>query len=379
MSDIARVNPGTALDIPESGNGIPDLLDEARVGLEWLLKMQRTDGAVYHKVGPDRWPGMILPEQDRARRYVYGATSQDTAKAAAVWAMGARIFRPFDEGFADRLLKAATRAWQFLREHPETVDEARPGDDTGSGGYGDSADADDRFWAAAELYVTTGDPDLRRFVTILSRTSAASVREIGWTNASTIGIIDLIISRGAGVLAETGTGYDADAEVREELRRRLLEKADELVRKADANPYGLLLGTADFAWGSNRAALARAMLLLVADYLDPAPLPSPRLEIALRQLDWVLGANPLGKSFVTGVGANPVLHPHHRLSEALKRGVPGLLVGGPNSSAEDKVAPAGLGPKSYVDVASAYSVNEPAIDYNAPLVFVVGYLLAAAR
>ncbi|MGE5483060.1 MAG: glycoside hydrolase family 9 protein, partial [Bacteroidota bacterium] len=335
--------PDGQLAIPESGNGTPDLLDEARVGLEWLLKMQRVDGAVYHKLGPDRWPGMILPEKDRARRYVYGVTSQDTAKAAAVWAMGARLFRPFDTAFADRLLQAATRAWQFLVEHPETVDGARPGDDAGSGGYRDASDADDRFWAAAELYAATGDPSFARFVGLIFRMSDVDVREVSWTDASAIGIIDLVM----GQMASTNAAADPTgdlieyevADLREKLRQLILERADEMVSKARLNPYGLLLEAGDFVWASNKTALARAMLLLVAEYLDPVAARSLRLDVATRQLDWVLGANPLGKSFVTGIGTNPVLHPHHRLSEALGRPVPGLLVGGPNSRAEDNIAP----------------------------------------
>lgn len=359
--------PDGQLQIPESGNGVPDLLDEARVGLEWLLRMQRADGAVYHKVGPLIWPGMIRPEKDVAHRYVYGVTSQDTAKAAAAWAMGARLWQPYDPGFARRLLTAARQAWHFLELHPETVDETRPEDNRGSGEYGDRNDADDRYWAAAELYVTTGEAKYGQFLRFT--TPMIDWQAVSWTDPSALGVFDFVIG------PAPATEDEAVTYVREVARQLILDRAEEDARAAAANPYSLLLSQPDFVWASNKIALARGANLLLAHYLSPHP---EWVQIAERQLDWVLGSNPLGKSFITGVGANPVEHPHHRFSAALGKAVPGLLVGGPNSRAEDRVAPAGLGPLSYIDETAAYSVNEPAIDYNAPLVVLVGFLLAGS-
>lgn len=359
--------PDGQLQIPESGNGVPDLLDEARVGLEWLLRMQRPDGAVYHKVGPLVWPGMISPERDRARRYVFGVTSQDTAKAAAAWAMGARLWRVHDPDFAGRLLAAARQAWRFLELHPEPVDETLPEDNRGSGAYADPDDSDDRYWAAAELYVTTGEETFGRFLEVA--TPRVSWEPVSWTNPSALGLFDFVA--GPPPPGESG----AVAEARGRARQAILSRAEQDARSGEANPYGVLLGPDDFVWTSNKTALARGVNLLLAHHISPHP---EWVRLAQRQLDWVLGGNPLGKSFVTGVGVDSVQRPHHRFSAAAGRAVPGLLVGGPNSRAEDGVAPAGMGPLSYVDETAAYSVNEPAIDYNAPLVVLLGYLLATS-
>jgi endoglucanase len=109
----------------------------------------------------------------------------------------------------------------------------------------------------------------------------------------------------------------------------------------------------------------------MANQLEPDP---TFVNAAADQLHWVLGRNPLGQSFITGSGTRPPRHPHHRLVASGGKMIPGMLVGGPNRRAEDGIAPANRGPRSYVDDQEAYSVNEPAIDYGAPLVFVAGWL-----
>jgi endoglucanase len=101
------------------------------------------------------------------------------------------------------------------------------------------------------------------------------------------------------------------------------------------------------------------------------------LRAAQQQLDFVLGVNPFGLSFVTGVGERAVQHPAHLFGRALGLTIPGLMVGGPNAGAQDRIAPAGQGILSYVDDDRAYSVNEYAIDYNAALIGLVVTLSAA--
>ena len=94
------------LNIPESGNGIPDILDEVRYELEWLLKMQRSDGGVYHKLTREQFEGFVMPQIDNAPRYLYQVSSTATADFAAMMARAARVCLPFDPSFA-QLCRAA--------------------------------------------------------------------------------------------------------------------------------------------------------------------------------------------------------------------------------------------------------------------------------
>ncbi len=99
------------------------------------------------------------------------------------------------------------------------------------------------------------------------------------------------------------------------------------------------------------------------------------IEAARYQINYILGVNTLSKSFVTTIGTDYPRNPHHRILQSTSVLVPGLLVGGPNSNAEDGQYPQSLGARGYVDKIEAFSCNEYAIDYNAPLVFLAGYFM----
>jgi endoglucanase len=130
----------------------------------------------------------------------------------------------------------------------------------------------------------------------------------------------------------------------------------------------------DYDWGSNSGVLNRALMLIQGYRLQPQP---DTLAAAQALFDHVLGRNPLGQSMVTGFGAKPPLHPHHRPSEAdgVDAPVPGFLVGGPNAGQQDlKDCPVPYASKlpalSYLDHFCSYASNEVAINWNAPLVYV---------
>ncbi|RPH34898.1 glycoside hydrolase family 9, partial [bacterium] len=99
------------LNIPESGNGVPDILDEVRFELEWLLSMQDSaDGGVYFKVTTLNFDGFEMPQQDLNARYIYQKSSTATGDLAAVTAQAARLYASFDTAFAGRCLAAARHA-----------------------------------------------------------------------------------------------------------------------------------------------------------------------------------------------------------------------------------------------------------------------------
>lgn len=339
------------LDIPESGNGLPDILDEVRIELNWLMTMQRPDGAVYHKLAGKHWAAFDNPDHDRVQRYIYGISTADTGKFAAAMAIATRVFREVDPEFAEKAERAAEKAWQYLSLHTFAWDHLIT-DDDGSGAYGSNDDQRDRLWAALELSALKTDylPVAELKDAVLRLEPA----DIGWNNASLLGLFDYIRSSHA----DPGLSKMAAA--------KLTETAERNIQAAKKSGYEYTLGFSQFYWASNKEGLSRGITLVLANIIAAKP---EYRKIALAQLDFILGFNPLSKCFVSGAGSNPVTKLHHRWCDSAGKPIPGLLAGGPNNRAESGVEPYGKGPFSYLDATASYSSNEPAIDYNAALVF----------
>ncbi|MBE9126672.1 glycoside hydrolase family 9 protein [Coleofasciculus sp. LEGE 07092] len=356
------------LTIPESGNGRPDLLDEMKIGLDWMLAMQRRDGAVYRKLSGKEWPGMILPNEDIQPRLIYGISTPETAKFAAAMAMAARIYTPHDVLLAKNYLKAAQKSWDFLQSEPAMRVDWVEGDDSGSGKYlaGEwdtdealTTDKDDRLWAAAELFITTGDA---RFEDYLKQQIPSFFYTLfEWKDPSSLGMIDYLMQT-------NGKGSDS---LNQQIKEKLLERADTLLPKVAGSGYRL--ANDKFIWASNKLTAEEGITLLYAYRITGNP---EYFNAAVDQLDYLLGRNPFNLSFVTGVGSNSVQNVHHRVAQAKKIVIPGLMVGGPNTEAQDGIAPKGLGLLSYIDDAQSYATNEYAIDYNASAIALMGMVMA---
>ena len=341
---------------PSTGAGQPDAaryLQILRRELDWMLKMQRADGAVYHKVTPLQFGGFDKGSDNvGGQLYVFDATTPDTASFAAVMAQAARLYRSGDAAYAQKLLQAAETAWSWLEQHPREI---LPPEKEGTGGYALSSDASQRFWAAAELHATTGKAVYGDYARKHLAGKMIAIGPLSWSDAETYGLMAYLFDEGA------------DAPTRQAIGAQLTTWADETTATVGSPVNPARAAIAVYKWASNKAALDNAALLLLANKVAP---DGGYVDAALDQLHYVLGRNAMHKSYVTGYGADPVKNPHNRTMFSIGRIVPGVLVGGPNDRAEDGVAPASEGPKSYVDDTRAYSVNENAIDYNAPLVFV---------
>lgn len=357
------------LNIPESGNGKPDLLDEVKVGLDWMLAMQREDGAIYRKLSGKNWPGTILPNEDKQPRFVYGISTSETAKFAAAMAMAARIYAPVDAKLAENYLKAAQKSWQFLQKEPSMKVDWVDGDDSGSGKYlyteGDydpdgalKTDKDDRLWAAAELFITTSDPAFEQY--FAENLPTFSYTLFGWADPSSLGMIDYLIQ-------PKGKGSD---NLKEVIKEKLLKRVEFLMHKVYESSYRLANDT--FIWGSNKITAEEGITLFYAYRVTGK---EEYFKAAVDQVDYLLGRNHLNKSFITTVGINSVQNVHHRIAQAKKIVIPGLMVGGPNSQAQDGIAPKGLGPLSYADDARSYATNEYAINYNASAIGLMGMVM----
>lgn len=349
-----------SLDIPESENKIPDILDEIRYELEWMLKMQREDGPVYHKVNTRGFPGFVKPEDDIDQRYIYSIATPDTGSFAAAMAQAARVYKKYDQNFASQCRQAAEKAWSFLEGSEPLVE---PTNDS-TGEYKDLIDRDNRFWAAAELFRLTRQKKYDDFIQNNFKKFNLPILEIypivpiGWQDVHTLGMF-------AYYFAE-----EADTAIKNKIEDSILKQTEKTMHKIKRDPYNISLERSEYVWASNKNALQHGVNLIIAHRINNNP---EYLQGALDQLHYVLGRNPLSKSYVTGVGTNYPRHPHHRLIVATGIMVEGLLVGGPNNNAESGVAPKYQGPRSYADSQDSYATNEYAIDYNVPLVCLSAY------
>ncbi|MGA9365407.1 MAG: glycoside hydrolase family 9 protein [Bacteroidota bacterium] len=357
------------LNIPESGNGVPDLLDEVRYELEWLLKMQRSDGGVYHKLTREQFEGFVMPQTDNAARYLYEVSSTATADFAAMMARAARIYLSFDAAFAQLCRTAAVSAWSYLVAHPSIVPTGgfRNPSGTATGEYGDTNDSDERLCAAAELFVTTGEADYNSYYQ--SNYSAGGIfgYQMGWQDLRDLAHLTYLKSQQPAT----------NESIRSQLRSALQSFCNTQVSIRNNSGYQVALQTGDYYWGSNSVALNAAVLLIMG-YMEFNA--QTFLDVAADQMHYIFGSNAHSLSFVTGVGKHYMRHPHHRPSESdgIAEPVPGLMAGGPDRYRDDAVLQALFSSSTppalcYVDTMPSYASNEICINWNAPLVFVVGY------
>ncbi|MFC9330047.1 glycoside hydrolase family 9 protein [Kitasatospora sp. NPDC057015] len=362
----------STLKVPERGNGTPDVLDEARWELDFLMRMQvpagkPLAGMAFHKVHDAQWTGLpTRPELDGQQRELHKPSTAATLNLAASAAQCARVYAPYDSAFAARCLDAARRAWTAAKANPNVL---APGtDSTGGGAYDDNQVADEFYWAAAELYATTGEAQYRDAVTS-SALHAGPVDAFWWGGTATLGRITLATVPGVGLPA-------ADLA---RIRTQLTTAADGYLTTMAGQGYAVPIASDGYVWGSNSSVANNAMIIAVAYELTG----QQRYRTgALESLDYLLGRNALNRSYVTGYGEHASENEHHRFwahqnDASLPHPPAGSFAGGPNSGLQDPIATAqlaGCAPaKCYVDDIGSYSTNEVAINWNAPLAWLAAF------
>ncbi len=344
--------------IPESGNGIPDVLDEARYELEWMFKMQdEKSGGVYHKVTGLNFEGMVMPETVTDQLYILPVSNCATGDFAAVMAMAARVYKKHDAAFANKCLAASKSALSYMEKNANNNGFKNPGDVL-TGEYPDAKDTDEYFWALTELYKTTGDAS---YSNKLGSTDIASLDSgLGWQAVDIYGCYAYL----------TAKNQNAD------LKNKIQAKFDAYLAATENNikndGYFSSIGKV-YPWGSNMTLANNGMVLLMAGRVS-----ENNSDLAKKQLDYLLGANPTSFCFVTGYGTLTPDNTHHRPSQALKKTLKGMLVGGANSNLEDPYAKNVLADKPaakcYADNAQSYSCNEITIYWNSPLIYLLAGL-----
>ncbi|MET8279557.1 glycoside hydrolase family 9 protein [Micromonospora sp. NPDC005174] len=367
----------STLRVPERGNGVPDVLDEARWELEFLLRMQvpagkPLAGMVHHKIHDKNWTGLPLaPQDDPQPRELHPPSTAATLNMAATAAQCARLFAPYDAAFASRCGTAAKTAYAAAKAHPAVY--ASPTDGTGGGAYDDSNVTDEFYWAAVELYLTTG---AQTYLTDLTASphhtgDVFDPRGFGWQSVAALGRLDL---------ATVPNGLPAAELTR--VRASVTAAADAYLAELRRQAYGLPMpGDANsYFWGANSSIINNAIVLATAFDLTR---DARYRDGAVQAMDYILGRNALNISYVTGWGEHAAQNQHsrifgHQLDANLPHPPAGSLAGGANAALQDPFVAqllAGCKPMfCYVDDINSYSTNEVAINWNSALAWISSFL-----
>ncbi|HWR85170.1 MAG TPA: glycoside hydrolase family 9 protein, partial [Rhodoglobus sp.] len=369
------------LNLPETGNGVPDVLDEARWELEWMLSMQVPAGApmagmVHHKIHDVGWTGLpLLPADDAQERRLHRPSTAATLNLAAVAAQGARLFAEIDPDFAGRLLTASRTAWAAAVATPDLYAPAGAGNN-GGGPYDDDEVGDEFYWAASELFLTTGEDAFRDFVTGSSWHTADIFTPSGadWGNTAALGRLALAT-------------VPSDIPGREAIRQSVVAGADKILAWQQAEGFATTYPGREggYEWGSNSMVVNNQIVLATAFDLTGDRRYS---DGVIEAMDYLLGRNALNQSYITGYGTVYSQNQHSRwfsnqLNAALPNPPAGSLSGGPNSTRStwdptisglygtgNECAPQ----RCYVDHIQSWATNEITVNWNSALSWIASFL-----
>ncbi len=356
---------GINLNIPESGNHVPDMLNEIRYELDWALTMQFTNGGVCHELDADLYYN-DLPERERAKRYLTAQTTLASADFAGMMSIASRVYRPYDAAFADKCLAAAKKAWFFLENNPTIL--PVNGIFTNfpvSIGYKDSDDSDERFWAAAELFRTTGE-NIPYNDYVKNNYKVFSNTRLNWEHVAELGAVTYLLS-------ESG-----DSTVKNHFKTALTNLAEKYYRSMQMNGYPTSHTTNDYFWGSLGSMCYEAFTMIYAAKVTGM---QKYVNAAEDELHYILGVNPLDYCFISSLGTKSITQLHHLQSQfdGIDPCVPGLLVGGANKDREtwkqfeSKLPAETPMAKCFIDDAEYWFFTEPAINQQGAVVFLSGY------
>ncbi len=383
--------------IPETGNKVPDILDEVAYELDWMAKMKvQADeptwgdfaGLYYHMVQDSIQPGLEPRpdyECDPVPRVVKPPTFAATLNYAACAAQAARLWAPYDAEKAENYLKSAIEAYEAYEKYWYEYDDSKtihpymniecskeelnetslyaPMYHLKNGAsYADSEVRDDAYWAACEIFVSASRMDesetAKEFKTILSESDYAfdittviegengwddKVTSLTWSETASAGSLTLALNE--DLLSETEAGT---------LRKALIAAADEYIAIEEKQGYGLPYTYNDvtfndpmgltpsiiiegYKYGSNGMAATNAIVMAYAYDLTK---DTQYADGVVQTMDYLLGNNPLSFSYITGYGNYGVENPHHKywLNEIYKsspKAPNGVLVSGPSAELTD--------------------------------------------
>ncbi|MBN2737241.1 MAG: glycoside hydrolase family 9 protein [Spirochaetales bacterium] len=383
LGNTGPVNDGS-MNIPEAGNSMSDLLDEIKWEMDFLLSMQITAsedsskaGMVHHKIHDQNWTAIpTRPDQDTQTRYLAPPTTAATLNLAATAAQAYRVFADSDPAYAATCLSAAEKAWQAALANPSVYHQIING---GGGAYGDNNVTDEFYWAACELFISTGQSEYQNYLnqsthylTVPTQLGGKSCSfAFDWGTLNALGTISLALVPNNLPASEIAKAQTA-----------ITNAADKWLSYTQTQGYRFPFDSkGNYVWGSNSIIIN---LLLTMGLAHDFTQNQSYLEGMILGMDYILGRNAMDKSYVSGYGTRPLENPHHRFwayqaNPAYPKPPAGCLSGGPNSTADDPIASALLSSstpvqKWYVDHIESYATNEITINWNAPLAWVGFYL-----
>lgn len=346
-----------------------NLLDEVRFELEWMLQMQREDGAVYHKISCYHFCPFIMPQEEKDQLVLAPVSTAATADFAGCLAYASGFYADSEPEFAEKLLNAAVKAQVYLFSHDDEIYINPP--EITTGGYGDRDVRDERYFALCSLFAATGDKNYL--------THALKYRENKkkdkpdpmhpWNSGWQEGFGWAFVSGyGTEILLENEELISE--ELAAEIHSGIISQAEKLLSVINASAFKYC--SKFVFWGSNGAICDLAHILLLAWDLTGR---EDFRQAAKAQINYILGCNPLNFCYITGAGTKSPVNPHHRPSGASGRVYPGMLAGGPCAGLLDAYAKEHLtglpALKCYADAQPSYSTNEVAIYWNSALVYVI--------
>ena len=352
------------IDIPETGGNLPDILDEVKWNLDWMLTMQEaSDGGVYHKLTGLNFSGIVMPENYNLDRYVVQKSTSAALNFAAVMATASRIFSDFETqlpGYSAALLNASRSAYTWAKQNPNSYFTNPAGVSTGE--YGDNNVSDEFQWAAVELFITTGNINYRNDINV----STIGNGTPSWQYTDPLALISILFHK---------SHFSTD--IINTASNLLLNTANDIKSQVENSTMNIAMGVTnwDYVWGSNGEAANKTLMLIRAyEYTQDISY----LNAAYTATDYLFGRNGTGYCYVTGFGVKSTKNPHHRISEAdqITNPIPGMLAGGPNPGQQDGCSGYFSNSKagSYVDDWCSYASNEVTINWNAPLAYSVNAL-----
>ena len=301
------------VNIPNHSANMPDLLEEIMYNLEWMLTMQDlSDGGVYHKLTTPNFEGFVMPKDCHQTRYVVQKSTQATLDFAATMAMAARTYNTYSE-----YKTFCQQAKQF---------------------------APDQFTVPT------------------------------WGEVAGLGIMEWFNQE----LTDSPKAKDFDTS---KFKQSLKTQCDDDIKALSASSFHSVFGNkeSDFVWGSNSEKCAGRGIAQMYEYALSHQ-DRRYKEAALSTIDYLFGRNATGYCFLTGFGTHQVMHPHHRISAAdgIQAPLPGLLAGGANAGKQDAANvpsyPSSSPDEAYQDHEGSYASNEIAINWNAYLVALLGWM-----
>lgn len=352
----------TELNIPESNNGVPDILDEVKYELKWMYKMKdpQTHG-VFYKATSKTHAAYVMPDQDNLQFYCMVKNATSAFDYAATFAQAARIFKQYQTqlpGYADSCLTAAKEAWTWALANESTRPSCANPTGVTTGGYGDNVannGNDNKVVAGVELFITTGDSTYLKPV-LSTAQNGFSNNEALWSEKRPNACIELALH--GDTLA----------------KQRLLIYANLQLSIQGSNGYYTNIGNSnnDFNWGSSRRISNRGMALMAAYQVTK---DKKYLHGVINSMDYILGRNATAYSFITGFGSKKVMDPHHRISDndGVTDPQPGLPMQGPyDGSLGSGCTPREVSPcraKNFIDNSCSFVSSELTIDQGSPNVY----------